>query len=330
MISLRRYGKNISKVNGNFEVSESNKNMWYQFYYTYFLNLICNMYEWKGLPETIDPIFLEKNLNLHGYLCFFLDKNLGYFVQKGVVSDRLDIYDLPEYFNVVNNSLWNMFLNKKIYLIHYYNQFDSERATKGVLINNDMFRNPTELFLMTFCQKLAEIEQMIQLNRNAQNMPFVMITDENNRLTFKQMFNKVMEQEPVIYLKEQKNKQGVADPIQLNQRVQVLNTNTPFLLDKLHDEKQRVINQFLTFIGINNNAVDKAERLVSAEATANNGLINASIEMRLKSRKKSVELINRVFGLNIEVDLSTRISEFNTEKINQELEYPMEVDLYGE
>lgn len=326
-ISLKKYGKNISKVNGNFEYTENNKQIWFNFYYDYFLNLICNMYEWENLPNTIDPIFLEKNLNIEGFLGFILDDDLGYFVQRGTLGNKLDIYDQPESFYIVNNNNW-LFKKRKYYINHYYNEVDFNKTKKCVLINNNFFRESTTNWIIVFCSKLADIEQSIQLNRNAQNMPFVFLTNDDNRLTMKQLYNRMMEQEPVIYLKEQKNKDGIVENLQISDRVKVLNTNTPFLLDKLHDEKQRVINQFLTFIGINNNAVDKAERLVSAEATANNGLINASIEMRLKARKKSCELINKIYDLNIKVDLSNQIEKFNTEQIYEDLTtYPEEINM---
>lgn len=91
------------------------------------------------------------------------------------------------------------------------------------------------------------------------------------------------------------------------------------MLDKLHDEKLRVMNQLLTFIGINNNPSDKKERLVVSEAISNNGVISANIEVGWKSRRKFVELINKCYGLEISVKPAETIQQFNLDKVALDL-----------
>ena len=140
------------------------------------------------------------------------------------------------------------------------------------MIPNNNFYEPYIGYLELFCEKLADIELTIQLNRNAQITPYFIFADNTNVLSMKNIFNKIANFEPVVYLNKQKDQDGQDSFKQLSDYIQVFRTDAPFLLDKLHDEKLRVMNQLLTFIGINNNPSDKKERLVVSEAISIMGL----------------------------------------------------------
>lgn len=323
---LKDLWKQFGKNNKGYENAEVNKQWWYQFYLEFFIRLTTSYFTWKNLPDSVDPLFLEKALVMKGYIAFFNNEDVGFVCARGAMGNRLDYYDHPTTFDPVTNASAIRF--PRVGINWYRENLDPNKA---VIVGNNNTYSSTVGWLRGFCWKLAEIEQTIQLNRNAQIRPFVVLTEKSLSLTMKNVFNKLMQQEPVVWLEAQKNKQGQLDPIQLQDRATVLNTQAPFILDKLHDEKQRVINQVLTGLGINNNAVDKAERLVKAEATANNGLINGCIEVMLKPRQSAVEFINEIWGpdskwavggsytKNIEVMPSPQISTYNTEMINESL-----------
>lgn len=313
-MDLRKLSKNfISKNSHGYSYSESNKDFWFHFYMDYFIKLMTNYYEWDGLPPSVDKLFLEKKLITLGHVGFFEDKDMGLVCTGGALGHGLDIYENPIKFNPTTPK-WFL---KKSYDVHWYS--DDLIDGKAVIIQNDNYRQPSTTWLMGFCSKLADIEQTIQLNRNAQIMPYVVIAEDSNIFSMKNFINKIMNGDPVIYVKARKNRDGDMEDKQLQDMVNVLKLEAPFLLDKLHDEKQRVINQVLTMIGINNNAVDKAERLVKAEATSNNGLVNASIEINLNARRDGVERLNRYFDLSVEVKPNENIKMFNTEQVFEDL-----------
>ena len=196
---------------------------------------------------------------------------------------------------------------------------ENNRWKPCIVIPNNNFYEPYLHYIHLFCEKLADIEMTIQLNRNAQVTPFFVFVDDKSVLSLKNVFNKIQSFEPVVHLNRQKTKEGVDDFKQLDDYIKVFRTDAPFLLDKLHDEKNRVINQLLTFIGINNNPVDKKERLVTAEAISNQGVISANIEVGWKSRRNAVNLINKCFGLDIDVKPAEYIQMFNMEKVEKDL-----------
>lgn len=317
MKSLKDFLKNTLEHNqAGRDYSQANRQFWYRFYVDFFINLLTNYFEWDNLPASIDELWLEKALCFNGFVGFFEHKDCGLMASKGAMGNRLDIYDNPTVFNPVSNS-FEITMPRSV-PINWYG--DTLYKNHAVIIGNNNFYRPALAWIEGFAIKLADIEQTIQLNRNAQMRPYVILTEEPEVFSMKNFMNKVLNGDPVIYVKKKKTSSNSVDPLQLPDMVSVLDTKTEYLLDKLHDEKQRVINQMLTLIGINNNAVDKAERLVSAEATSNNGLINACIEVSLSARQKGIDRVNKCWGTNITVRPSSQIAPFNTEKVMEDID----------
>ena len=67
------------------------------------------------------------------------------------------------------------------------------------------------------------------------------------------------------------------------------------------DYKRAVESDLLTFLGQNNTPVDKKERVLNAEANANNGLIESFAQLQEEARQRAVEAINEKYGLSISV-----------------------------
>ena len=65
-----------------------------------------------------------------------------------------------------------------------------------------------------------------------------------------------------------------------------------------------MINQGLTFFGINNVNVIKKERLVTGEANQNNEQIYFNKNSMLKSRLQACNELNTKFNLNISVEIT--------------------------
>ena len=89
--------------------------------------------------------------------------------------------------------------------------------------------------------------------------------------------------------------------IDLN-NIQVLNTGSPFVADKLQVLKDNIWSEAMTCLGIPNSAMGKKERLVASEAELSMGGTLASRSSRMDMRKKACDEINRMFGLNISVE----------------------------
>lgn len=96
-----------------------------------------------------------------------------------------------------------------------------------------------------------------------------------------------------------------------------LDLTVPYVGDKLDIHKHNIINDFLTFCGVENGTRDKKQSMTNDEVNANWGNVEACRNTRLKSRKRGIERVNRKWGYDIQVrfnsDLPTLLNRQNME-----------------
>lgn len=245
--------------------------------YYYRLSLLARTaFEWINLPEGMDEKWIERFLFTEGSCMFYKHPTYGYMVTKCAAAGNLNFYDEPT-------------------LLHSFGtNFDGgvwENGVDCVLIRNNDDMIPTAPTIQLYAMRLADITRTMDVNINAQKTPVVIVCSDKQRMSMKQVFAKWDGNEPVIY--GDKN-------LDINS-ITTLNTEAPIVFDKLQLQKHTLMNEALTFIGINNANIDKKERLVAAEVQANNEEIGMSGSIMLKAREKACELINQMFGLNIQV-----------------------------
>lgn len=255
-----------------------NKRSWVQ-YHDKLTELAVSMFEWKNLPDGIDPIFLERVLFFEGKILFFKEDVLNKFVvMRFNGSGNFDIYNVP--------------INRQAYSTP--NGFTANLTNENsVIIYNNMIRKPSTLDMQIFSKRLYEIDRTIDTNIKAQKTPILILCDEKQRLTLKNMYMQYDGNQPVIY----------GDKTSLNPNsLQVLQTGAPFLADNLMDLKNRIFNEALTYLGISNINTQKKERMITDEVTRNQGATIANRYSRLEARRRACQQINAMFGLNITCD----------------------------
>ena len=90
--------------------------------------------------------------------------------------------------------------------------------------------------------------------------------------------------------------------------VKAINTEAPFVADKVMQYKKAIWNEALTYLGINNIIEEKKERLISDEANSNNELINLNLQSRLAPRQEACRQFNEKFGLaGTDKEISVRV-----------------------
>ena len=107
--------------------------------------------------------------------------------------------------------------------------------------------------------------------------------------TFKQLYDKISCGEPVVYMKDGINEeQFFTMPAKQN-----------FIADDVQLLKRKIINEFLTEIGINNSNLDKRERLTDDEVNANDQEVIANIQCWIDNISIGIAKINQMFELNL-------------------------------
>lgn len=267
---------------------------WFSHYYDYLLSISYQLIEWEGLPDTIDPNYLEKTLHNYGFVGFYKDPEIDFIVTSGSSQSIFNHYNVPIKFQssaVGYDKAFNLF--------NYGDQIPDNIKNYGVLIRNNDMSQPTINSINLFAHELAQLKQIINVNLNAQKTPVLISTDKETLLTMKNVYSQFEGNSPVII---------VDNKIDMN-TLKVHKTDAPFVVDKITLQRNSVWNEFLTFIGINNISTDKKERMITNEVDGNNEQITASSNTFLKSRMEACNLINQLYGLNVSVKLRNEIIE---------------------
>ena len=267
-----------------------------QYYLSRLSELAMSMFDWKNLPKSIDKRFMEYTLFYEGCVVFFKDDALevnnsdeGYLALQVALGGNLDVYRVPDY--------------RRAYATNgYQNQLNSENS---VIIWNNMLRMPEFGRMMFYAKKLYEIDRAISVNVKGQKFPVAILCDENERLTMKNIYMQYDGNQPFIF--------GSKDLDLKN--IQVINTGSPFVADKLQVLKDNIWSEAMTCLGIPNSAMGKKERLVASEAELSMGGTLASRSSRMDMRKEACQKINDMFGLNIDVEYNEDLQLDNDENV---------------
>ena len=266
----------MAKKDRQFWESATLNNANFKQYYNRLTELSISMFEWVNLPDSVDPRFLELTLFADGQAVFFKDEVLGYLALQNASGGDFDVYRIPK--------------NRRAYASNGYNQpLTNENS---VIIYNNYLHSNSRLDVEMFARRLWNLDRAIDVNANAQKTPILIQCDETQRLTMMNLYKKYEGNEPVIFGDKNLNPNSV----------KVLQTNAPYVADKLYQLKTQIWNEALTYLGISNVNTTKKERMVTDEVIRNQGGTIASRHSRLQARREAVEQINKMFGLDIEVN----------------------------
>lgn len=265
-----------SLVDRNFWESASDNDFSALYYLNRLTELGMSMFEWKNLPETIDPRYLEYILYYDGKALFSKDDGLdSLIVTKCSMSGKWSLYRVPT--------------KRRAYADNGYQRNLTDK--NSVVAFNNYLRQPCYPAMMFYAKKLWRIDRTIDINLNAQKTPILIEATEDERLTMKNVYMQYDGNQPVIY---GSRSMGLAD------NLKVFKTDAPYLCDKLMELKNQTWNEALTYLGISNTNTEKKERLISDEVIREMGGTIASRQSRLEMRRQACDEVNRMFGTNIE------------------------------
>ena len=244
--------------------------------------LAQTVFKWKGLPNGIDEKHLERYLFEEGRCIFYHDETVGWVITRCTDSGDRNYYDEPTRLLPVATNATGLDLKEK------------DPRKDCVLIYNNDYAYPTTRTLMMYAARLTEMQRTIDINIHAQKTPVLIKASDKTRLSAKQIYKQWDGFEPLI-ITDKNLTEGVA--------LEVLNIAAPVVFDKLSIEKNKLWNECMTFLGINNANMDKRERLVDDEVQANNEQIGYSAEVMLKARQRAAEAMSKLCCCDITVEL---------------------------
>lgn len=300
---------NMPNIHNRNFFSSLGLNKWtYNKYWVQLLDLTLALFKYDNLPDTIDPRFMELVMIAQGSVLLSEDQDFkvdesdsGHIATMWNYNGSLNIYGIPN-----KRHAWA------------YGGYNRNLTNKDSVIMWDKFSHmPTIDTINYYAQKLWEWDNVINVNMNAQKTPLAILTNEEDRQTWLNIYAQYDGNVPIVF---------GAKSLDLKEFT-VLKTDAPFIADKIQEMKKELWYEALTEIGIRNMNIGKKERLVQDEARNSLGDTNNILVNKLQSRRNALEEYNKMKGLNITVEVNenilTQASQIDTTGI---LDQPVEGD----
>ena len=252
------------------------------------------MFTWKNLPETVPQAELEYLLQSNGTM-FFTKVGKDFYALLGTLGGEINAYYEPTKYTVANVAL------------NLSKMYDIEKD--GVLIRNDLRCNGLIPILSKYASMLTDCE--ISLNTMSVLMRVMFLisaSDDKTKKSAEEFISKILNGNYSIIADSQ-----FFDGIKAQGMTQSFSQLIPQMIELTQYIKASALNE----IGLNANYNMKKERITEQEYTLNIDALMPFAENMLNCRKKAVEKINRMYGLNIEVSLNS-VWEVNQSELESE------------
>jgi len=163
------------------------------------------------------------------------------------------------------------------------------------LMDNTCFANFSNLVDIFAC-KLSMCDSSIDANLLNSKVAFI-INAENKKQAdeAKMIYDKIMSGEPAVFYTNETS---------MGKQMEMFNRDVKgsYIADAIQTEKRAILNEFMTYIGINNMNVEKRERLLFDEINGNNDEIFCNMKQVKENVEKGVEETNKLYpGLNLSI-----------------------------
>lgn len=248
------------------------------YYRDWMLRKLFSIFEFSGIPEAWDYDYMMENLFLDGKFCI-TDTELGVLPLSCGVSG-VNVFNHPSEVQIGNPVLGS--LRRTI---------DKDCALIKLQYNYLGIRPMIERYatLLSMC------DSAIAVNLMNSKVAFIARTGSKAQAaTYKKMFDIISAGEPFVAV----NADAVnEDDIFYN------HVKQNFVADDIQIVKRKIINEFLTEVGINNTNLDKRERLTTDEVAANDDETRINVQHWLDNIRTGLASANRLYGLNLAVKM---------------------------
>lgn len=243
------------------------------YYRLYLLKKIFGRFAFENVPEGWDVDYMLEALFMEGYFCV-TDTEAGVLPLKCGLSG-VNVFNKPTTAVIANVVLGNF--ERMIDVNCVICQLQPNFEGVYTLINR-------------YATLLAMCDSSIAVNLMNTKATFIFgANSKAQSQTFKRLYDKISCGEPAVFMKDGLNEENFFTiPAKQN-----------FIAEDVQILKRKIIDEFLTEIGINNANLDKRERLTDNEVEANDQEVIANIQCWIDNINTGIAKINQMFGLNL-------------------------------
>lgn len=269
-----------------------NKQMLVDSYFKYMMNKTIKMFKWNGLPETLPQRELELILQICRFAIFTEVKG-NLFVFYGGLGGMPNEYYQPTQAIVSNPYLrYSKVLNLDDYI---------KNDGNAVVGWNDSLHIGLFALNNRYASLLAETD--LTLKYQLVNMRFMNVLTADNDSTkesIEKMFKDVSDGTGfgIVVTKKFMEESNV-------DKIEMRSQSSQMQLKDTIETKQYLMGSWLNELGLNANYNMKREAINESEADLNEDSLLPMIDDMLEQRKLLCENLNKKFGTNISVELSS-------------------------
>ena len=283
-----------------------NKDLLVDSYIKKFFIRTSQIFEYKNLPETLP----QREIELIIQFCrvaVFTKKNDNLFVFYGGLGGQPNEYYQPTQAIVSNPYL-------KFSDVLKLSDYIKEDADAVIIWNDSAHLGMYPIFSL-YAELLAECDLSTKYALvNKRFMNVLTADDDNTKESIKSMFENVENGTGYgIIVTKTFMEESSIDKVDMG-----FHQNMD--LKEINETKQYILGSFYNDIGLNANYNMKRESINESEADLNEDALLPMIDDMLRCRKIGVEQINKLFGTNIEVELSS-----SWKKLRKEIETKQEM-----
>lgn len=242
------------------------------YYRYYLLKKLFGRFDFV-IPDSWDKDYMLDALFMEGYF-IVTDTEAGIVPLRAGLTG-INIYNHPTTAIVANPVLGN---------------FERTIGVDCVLVQ--LQANFTGVFPMInrYATMLAMCDSSITVNLMNTKAAFVFgASNKAQAETFKKMYDEITCGKPAVFMKD-----GLND-----ESLYVMPVKQNYIADDVQLLKRKIVNEFLTEIGINNTNLDKRERLTNEEVNANDQEVIANIQHWIDNITYGINEVNKMYGLDV-------------------------------
>ena len=247
--------------------------------------ITSQMFDYEGLPDTINRRDLEYLVQGQGYACALRDEDTGkVYVLKATFSGQLN-----EQFRPFHLLVTNPYLN--------INQM-YEIGKDCVLVPNDSSFEGLMPLAIEYSTQLAETYISLKYaSWNSRIVQLVSAQDDATKVSAEKVLDKIVKGDEFGVI--------ATKPLLDSFKAYPYNGNSNNSITNLLELHQYLKANWYIDLGVNSNYNMKRESLSQDEVSVNEDTLLPVMDDMFNCRKKAVEEINKMFGLNIKVKVSS-------------------------
>lgn len=257
------------------------------YYTTWCLRKVFGSYTFTGLPVGWDADYMLQRLFIDGHFCI-TDTSLGVLPLQCGISG-VNVFNHPNEC-LVANAVLGSFRRKIADSVGALGDLPDQLCALVKLQYDYAGIMPT---INRYAVLLAMADSATAVNLLNTKTAFVFAaSNQKEARSYQMMFDKISRGEPAVFV-------GDDLAIKLRDKLMITDVKNMFIADDVETVKQKIVNDFLSDVGIHNANTEKRERLVQNEVDSNHDEVRSGAEHWLETVNEGLRIANTLYGLDL-------------------------------